>query len=150
MNNTWNVICFLNEWKLTRQSLSWNNVFLMLHNQMLADRRSSSSKLAQKWVWLVNFFRWSEDSSSALLAIAFKAQCRSWSTLVVRHLQRCRWGKMIFGRSRRWGMIDAFQKKSRKPQARRCYSHPTPSDICSIHIYSTFYKLKLICLLARS
>ncbi|KAL5647337.1 hypothetical protein ACJX0J_041692, partial [Zea mays] len=34
--------------------------------QMLAGRRSSSSKLAQKWVWLVNFFRWLEDSSSAI------------------------------------------------------------------------------------
>jgi hypothetical protein len=45
-------------------------------------------------------------------------------------------------------MIDDFQTKSRKPQAGRCYSHPTPADICSVHIYSTFYKL--ICLSARS
>jgi hypothetical protein len=40
--------------------------FLMLQNLMLADRRSSS-KLAQRWVCLVNcFFMWSEDRSSAI------------------------------------------------------------------------------------
>ena len=154
MNNTWIVICFLNEWKLARQSVSWNGWFVCLTYSWRSTTGCSLTVVPlQSWHrggcgWSIVFSDGQKIAVLLLLAIAFKAQCRLWSTLVVRHLQRCRWGEMIFRRSRKWEMIDAFQKKSRKPQARRCYSHPTLADMCYVHIYSTFYKL--ICLSARS